>query len=50
MNRRKRPGVLGCLKKEFAGHSVKDLLDDVRGPVKIPRLRRKGHARKRSPA
>jgi hypothetical protein len=29
------------LKKELAGRSVKELLDDLRGPVELPRARRK---------
>jgi hypothetical protein len=35
-NLKKRPDVLGCLKKELAGHSVKELLNELRGPVKLP--------------
>ena len=34
-------GALGCLKNELAGRSVKELLDDLRGPVELPRARRK---------
>jgi AbrB family looped-hinge helix DNA binding protein len=37
----KRRGVFGCLKKELAGRSVRDLLDELRGPVEIPRAHRK---------
>jgi AbrB family looped-hinge helix DNA binding protein len=42
VDRGKRIAVLGCLKKELAGRSVKDLLDELRGPVELPRSRRKG--------
>jgi len=42
VDRQKRLGVLGCLKKELAGRSVKDLLDDLRGPVELPGRRRQG--------
>jgi len=42
VDRGKGAGVFGCLKKELAGHSVKDLLDDQRGPVELPPARRKG--------
>jgi hypothetical protein len=41
IDRSKRLAVLGCLKKELAGRSVNELLDDLRGPVKLPRTRRK---------
>ena len=35
---RSRPlGILGCLKKELAGRSVTELLDELRGPVELPR-------------
>ena len=37
-----RIGVLGCLKKELAGRSVRELLDELRGPVELPKGRRKG--------
>jgi AbrB family looped-hinge helix DNA binding protein len=43
VDRKKRPGVLGCLKKELAGRSVADLLNELRGPVQLPRRRRKGN-------
>ena len=33
---RKQHRVLGCLKKELDGRSVKSLLDDLRGEVKLP--------------
>lgn len=33
---RKQHLVLGCLKKELEGRSVKSLLDDLRGEVKLP--------------
>jgi len=42
LDRNKRLGVLGCLKEELAGRSVKELLDELRGPVELPRSRRKG--------
>ena len=42
VDRSKRLGVFGCLKKELAGQSVKKLLDELRGPVELPRSRRKG--------
>ncbi len=42
VDRTKPPGVLGCLKKELAGRSVKELLDDLRGPVELPPKRMKG--------
>jgi AbrB family looped-hinge helix DNA binding protein len=42
VDRSKRLAVLGCLKKELAGHSVKEWLDELRGPVEPPRARRKG--------
>jgi hypothetical protein len=29
--RGKQAGVLGCLKKELAGHSVNELMDELRG-------------------
>ena len=40
VDRNKRLGVLGCLKKELAGHSVNELLDELRGPVELPSRRR----------
>jgi AbrB family looped-hinge helix DNA binding protein len=42
VDRSKRPKVLGCLKKELAGRSVAELLEDLRGPVQLPRSRGKG--------
>ncbi len=36
VDRSKRLGVLGCLKKELAGRSVTELLDELRGPVELP--------------
>ena len=42
VDRSKRLGVFGCLKKELAGRSGKELLDELRGPVELPRSRRKG--------
>ena len=37
VDRSKRLGILGCLKKELAGRSVPELLDELRGPVELPR-------------
>ncbi len=37
VDRGKRLGVLGCLKEELAGRSVPELLDELRGPVELPR-------------
>ncbi len=37
VDRSKQLGVLGCLKKELAGRSVNELLDELRGPVELPR-------------
>lgn len=43
VDRSKRLGVLGCLKKELAGRSVAELLDELRGPMELPtRASRKG--------
>lgn len=42
VDRNKRLGVLGCLKKELAGRSVRELLDELRGPAELPRARRRG--------
>jgi AbrB family looped-hinge helix DNA binding protein len=41
VDRSQRSGILGCLKKELAGRSVPELLDELRGPVDLPRRRRK---------
>jgi antitoxin PrlF len=41
IDRTKRSAVLGCLKKELAGRSVNELLDDLRGRVQLPPIRRK---------
>jgi AbrB family looped-hinge helix DNA binding protein len=41
IDRTRRPAVLGCLKKELAGSTVDELLDDLRGPVELPAARRK---------
>jgi hypothetical protein len=40
--------MLGHLKKELAGRSVKELLDELRGPVELPPSRRNGRGRKGS--
>ena len=37
VDRSKRLGILGCLKKELTGRSVRELLDELRGPVELPR-------------
>lgn len=41
VDRARRPGVFGCLKKELAGHGVKGWMDELRGPAELPRARRK---------
>ena len=41
IDRTKRPAILGCLRKELAGRSVNELLDDLRGQVELPPARRK---------
>jgi AbrB family looped-hinge helix DNA binding protein len=41
IDRRTRPAAFGCLKKELAGRSVDELLDELRGPVELPPARRK---------
>jgi AbrB family looped-hinge helix DNA binding protein len=41
VDRSTRPAVLGCLKKELEGHTVKELLDELRGPVELPPSRRR---------
>jgi len=43
VDRSKQTGVFGCLKKELSGKSVNELLDELRGPVELPRLLRKGN-------
>jgi AbrB family looped-hinge helix DNA binding protein len=42
VDRSRRVGILGCLKKELVGKSVNDLLDELRGPVELPKHRRQG--------
>ena len=42
VDRSRSPKVFGCLKEELAGRSVDELLDELRGPVQLPRSRRKG--------
>jgi antitoxin PrlF len=42
IDRSKQLDVFGCLKKELAGRTVKELLDELRGLVELPRSRRKG--------
>ena len=41
VDRKKQRGALGCLRNELAGRSVPELLDELRGPVELPRARRK---------
>ncbi|HEY5895693.1 MAG TPA: AbrB/MazE/SpoVT family DNA-binding domain-containing protein [Chthoniobacterales bacterium] len=43
VDRRKQSRVLGCLKTELKGRSVTDLLDELRGPVELPKGRLKGN-------
>ena len=40
VDRAKQHGVLGCLKKELAEHSVKKWMDDLRGSVELPRSKK----------
>ncbi len=40
IDRRKKPAAFGCLKKELAGSSIHELLDDLRGKVELPPLRK----------
>ncbi len=42
VNRQKQLKVFGCLKAELEGHAVKDLLDELRGPVKLSQKQQKG--------
>ena len=42
VDRSKRSAVFGCLKKDLAGRSVRQLLDELRGPVERPHPIRKG--------
>jgi AbrB family looped-hinge helix DNA binding protein len=37
VDRSKRLSVLGCLRKELAGRSVPELMDELRGPAEPPR-------------
>jgi AbrB family looped-hinge helix DNA binding protein len=41
VDRRKQAKVLGCLKTELAGQSVADILDELRGPVELPKGKRR---------
>lgn len=41
VERTKRSTALGCLKQELAGRSVKEWMDELRGPVELPPKRRK---------
>ena len=45
VDRRKQRRVLGCLKTELEGRSVTDLLEELRGPVELPKGRRKRNRR-----
>ena len=42
VDRRKQARVFGCLKTELEGRSVPELLDELRGPVVLPAIKRKG--------
>jgi len=41
VDRSKKAAVFGCLKKELAGRSIGELLDELRGPVELPASRLK---------
>ena len=45
VDRGKQRRALGCLKRELEGRAVPDLLKELRGPVELPKGRRKGHRR-----
>ena len=45
VDRRKQKRVLGCLKTELEGRAVTDLLEELRGPVELPKRRLKGNRR-----
>jgi AbrB family looped-hinge helix DNA binding protein len=40
VERRKQTKVFGCLKAELEGRSVTELLDELRGPIDLPRADR----------
>ncbi len=42
VDRRKPGDVLGCLRKELAGQTISELLDELRGPVELPKTQKKG--------
>ena len=42
VDRRKKSRVFGCLKAELEGSSTTELLDDLRGPVDLPKCRLTG--------
>jgi AbrB family looped-hinge helix DNA binding protein len=42
VDRSKKLKVFGCLKAELGKNSVAELLDDLRGPVELPKGRLKG--------
>ncbi len=45
VDRRKQTKVFSCLKAELGGRSVTELLDELRGPVELPKGRAKGSRR-----
>ena len=45
VDRRKQTKVFGCLKAELGGRSVIELLDELRGPVVLPKAGAKGNRR-----
>ncbi len=45
VDRRKQSKVFGCLKRELDGHSVSELLDELRGPVLLPKVHAKRGSR-----
>lgn len=42
VDRSKKSKVFGCLKAELGKNTVAELLDDLRGPVELPKGRLKG--------
>ena len=42
VDRRKQTKVFGCLKAELGDRGVTELLDELRGPVMLPKARAKG--------
>lgn len=45
VDRGKQRRVLGRLKRELEGRAVSDLLEELRGPVELPKGRLKGNRR-----